>query len=96
MSKIKLSDCEHVIDAADANLASSRFEDVRLAGSEFVQVTLESSRFRDVHLDACAFENTSFAGASTRNCVYSGMTIEGIEVDALLSAYRAAQAVGAR
>jgi uncharacterized protein YjbI with pentapeptide repeats len=93
MSKIQLNDCEHVINASDANLASSRFEDVRLADCEFVQVTLENSHFRDVYLDACAFEKTSFAGVCIRNSLYTGMTIEGIEVDALLEAYRAAKQI---
>ncbi len=79
MSSIRLCDCAHNIEATDADLGDSRFNDVRLANSQFVQVTLEGSRFEEV----------SFVGVSIKNGVYSGMTIEGIDVEALLARWRA-------
>ncbi|MCA3242310.1 MAG: pentapeptide repeat-containing protein [Rubrivivax sp.] len=85
MSTIKLADCEHTLDARDANLGDSRFNDVRLANCRFQQVTLEGSVFDDV----------SFAGVAVRNGVYTGMTIEGIDVDALLCKWRSGQTAAA-
>lgn len=92
MSIIKLADCQHSIEASDANFTNSRFDDVSLADSLFKEVTLASSRFEGVYMDGCRFERVSLAGASITDGVYDGMTIEGISVTALLACYEAAHA----
>ena len=92
MSTIKLSDCEHILEVADANFANSSFSDVRLAESIFREVTFEGSRFEQTHMDGSVFDTVSLAGVSIRNGHYEGMTIDGIAVTELLDAYRRAQA----
>lgn len=88
MSIIKLDDCEHAIQASNANLGNSQFEDVRLADSTLEQVTFESSTFKEVYFDQCHFDRVSFAGVQITNGVYKGMRIDGIDVDELLAVYR--------
>lgn len=91
MSTIKLNDCEHSIDASDANLGESQFRDVCLTESRFSKVSLEASSFEDVHMDSCVFENVSFAGVKVVNGKYEGMTIDGFDVDTMLLAIRQQQ-----
>lgn len=89
MSTIKLSDCEHVVEASDANLAESVFEDVRLAGVRFAQVTFEGSKFVDSHLDGCVFTNVSLAGVTISDSHLDGLVINGIEIAPLIAAAHA-------
>jgi len=88
MSTITLRDCRHTIDASDANLSESRFEDSRMAGVVFRDMTLQGSSFNNVMLDDCRFEQVSFAGVRISQCRYDGMTIDGIPVLDLLAAHR--------
>jgi uncharacterized protein YjbI with pentapeptide repeats len=88
MSTITLKDCRHTIDASDANLSESRFEDSRMAQVVFRDLTLEGSSFSNVMLDDCRFEQVSFAGVRIADCRYDGMTIDGIPVLDLLAAHR--------
>jgi uncharacterized protein YjbI with pentapeptide repeats len=92
MSTIKMNDCEHTFDITNANLRSSRFEDVNLAETTFEAVTLEAANFKDVHMDCCVLDTVSLAGSTIRNGKYEGMTIDGIDVNAMLSLFRAQQA----
>lgn len=88
MSIIKLDDCEHAIHASNANLANSRLEDVRLAESTVEQVTFEGSTFKEVYFDQSRFDRVSFAGVQITNGIYNGMSIDGIDVQELLTVYR--------
>lgn len=88
MSTIKLHDCQHDLDVSDVNLEGSRFSDVRLAESTFESATLEASKFTDVVFDTSVIEKSSLVGVSIKDCEYDGMSIDGIEVTALLHAYR--------
>jgi uncharacterized protein YjbI with pentapeptide repeats len=88
MSVVKLTDCQRQINASEANLESSRFEDVRLCASRFHNATLERSQFESIDMSGCTFDNVSFVNAKLNDCSYDGMTIEGIPVEALLLHYR--------
>jgi uncharacterized protein YjbI with pentapeptide repeats len=90
MSTLKLTDCEHVIDASNANFGNSSFEDVRFADSRFNEVTFEAARFDSALLDGCHFDTVSMIGVSISNGRYDGMTIDGIAVTDLLEQYRRA------
>jgi uncharacterized protein YjbI with pentapeptide repeats len=68
-----------VIDARDAGLASSVFDDVNLAGSTFTNVNLSGARFRDIDLSHVEI---------AESCV-EGMRINGILVTEMLAAYAA-------
>jgi uncharacterized protein YjbI with pentapeptide repeats len=88
MSTIKLKDCQHIIEASDANLSESRFEDTRMTKVVFREMTLEGSSFNNVLLDDSSFEQVSFAGVRIADCRYDGMTIDGVPVLDLLAAHR--------
>jgi len=88
MSTIKLNDCRHIIEASDANLSESRFEDSRMAHITFREMTLEGSSFTYVMMDNCRFDHVSLTGVQLTNCRYEGMTIDGIPVLDLLAAHR--------
>ena len=62
MSTLKLTDCHHVLEAFDANLAASRFREVSLARAELEHATLEQARFKNVQLDGAQFEDCTFVG----------------------------------
>jgi len=94
MSVIKLSDCQHQIDACDANFAASKFEDVRFADTSFERATLEGASFVDVHLDGASFVRSNFGGVESVDGHYDGMTIEGFLVTEMLAKARAGE-VGA-
>jgi uncharacterized protein YjbI with pentapeptide repeats len=88
MSVVKLTDCQRQINASDANLESSRFEDVRLCASLFQNATLEHSRFNTIDMSDCTFDEVNFANAKLSGCTYEGMTVEGISLEVLLQHYR--------
>ena len=88
MSVIKLKDCQHTIEASDANLSESRFEDSSMTQVVFREMTLEGSRFESVLLDKCSFEQVSFIDVRIVGCRYDGMTIDGVSVADLQAAHR--------
>ncbi|KFE69499.1 pentapeptide repeat-containing protein [Hyalangium minutum] len=91
MSTINLNDVVHKIEAADSDLASSKFEDVRLSGSTFSEVSLAQSTFNNVLFDGSTITKASMVGVSFSDCQYEGMTIEGVPVKVLFETYQAAQ-----
>ncbi|MCP3102888.1 pentapeptide repeat-containing protein [Myxococcus sp. K15C18031901] len=91
MSTINLNDAVHKIEASDSDLATSTFEDVRLTGSTFAEVALSQSSFTNVLFDGSTIKQASFVGVAITDSTYDGMTIDGIDVKALLETYRAAQ-----
>lgn len=91
MSTINLNDAVHKIEAADSDLASSKFEDVRLTGSTFSEVSLSQSSFTNVLFDGSTIAQASFVGVTITDSTYDGMTIDGVSVKVLLETYQAAQ-----
>ena len=102
MSQIPLRNAAFKIDAFDCDLTQSRFEDSLLAGSEFKYSSFEGASFELVRMDGAKMKNVSFEGVTMErvsfvNCHvkhgrYSGFTIDGIPVDALLKSYNAEHA----
>lgn len=77
--------------AHQADIRDSRFDDVNLANSTFNNVSLGGAKFSDVNTSNTVFENISFKNAKFSNADYTGMTIEGILVDELLTSYRSGE-----
>lgn len=67
------------IDARNADLSGSAFDDVNLSASEFNNIDLSGTTFDDVNMTGVAF----------RNIDRTGMTIDGVSVEALFAAYEA-------
>jgi uncharacterized protein YjbI with pentapeptide repeats len=64
-------------------------DDVNLAGASFNNVNLAHARFTDIDLSGAFFDNIDFTNAAIgKNCNVTGMTIAGIAVEELLTAYR--------
>ena len=62
--------------------------DAGLAGSVFDDVDLSRARFRNVNLSGATFRDVDFSGVSIEDARIDGMTILGIPVGELLEAYR--------
>ncbi|MBK7643914.1 MAG: pentapeptide repeat-containing protein [Planctomycetes bacterium] len=75
---MKLHKTRERIEAENANLADSSFDDVNLRGASFTNVNLSAVRL----------ENVNLSGATIRQANLSGMRIEGVLVSELLAAYR--------
>ena len=103
MAQIPLRNSAFQLDAFDADLTDSRFEDCLLAGARFKYASFEGAAFELVRWDRTQMKNVSFDGASLErvslvNCAirhgrYAGFTIDGIPVETLLAHYRAQTAV---
>jgi uncharacterized protein YjbI with pentapeptide repeats len=99
MSTIPLKRCAYVLQAEDANLEHSTFEDVALPAASFTlvkmdkslfsQVSLADVAFNRVRLDNATFENAHFTNVDIRSSTYEGMRIEGIPVADMLAAWHA-------
>jgi uncharacterized protein YjbI with pentapeptide repeats len=88
MSTMPIRDAAFKVDANEANLACSTFEDVRLSESTFKQVTFQDAKFEDVIFDGCTLRRVSLANVNIAEAHYEGMTIEGISVKEMLELYR--------
>ncbi|HVT10506.1 MAG TPA: VOC family protein [Polyangia bacterium] len=75
---MKIQGTREQLDAQDADLASSRFDDVNLADAIFQNVNLRGARFSDVNL----------TGASIDDANLSQMTLFGVPVSEMLAAWR--------
>jgi uncharacterized protein YjbI with pentapeptide repeats len=93
MKTLKLTDCHQVLEAFDANLSTSTFREVSLAETRIEFATMERSRFNQVHFEGAQFDECTFTGVALRGGSYAGMTIDGVDVEAMLAASRTAQAL---
>jgi uncharacterized protein YjbI with pentapeptide repeats len=77
----KLNHCKQQIEAIDADLSGSVFNDVNFAGTSITNVNFTGLRVTDANLTGACFED----------CRTDGMTINGIALSELLAVYRASQ-----
>jgi predicted enzyme related to lactoylglutathione lyase len=75
---MKLHQVRERLDAQDADLSGSRFDDVNLQQAVFNNVNLREARFSDVNLTRVTIENANL----------SHMTILGVPVTELFAAWR--------
>jgi uncharacterized protein YjbI with pentapeptide repeats len=83
---------------AKVDLTASPFKDVKLTGSIFENLDGKDIKFEDANLSYTLFSNVNLAMSSIadadlshvaiRNSNLSGMTIEGVEVGAMLELWR--------
>ena len=79
---MELKHTKQRVEAVDADLSGSVFENVNLSGA----------KFNNVNLAGITITDANFSGASISHCRLDGTTIEGIAVGDLLAAYRARNA----
>jgi len=77
----KLNHCRQQIEALDADLSGSIFNDVNFAGTSITNANLSNLRITDANLTGAIFED----------CNTTGMTINGIALSELLAAYQASR-----
>lgn len=94
MSNIKLSNCQHQIDAYDAEFSGSKFEFVNLSSSNLENVTLKKCKFLNVDFDDAAFLNAIFQNVVISGGKYEGMTIDGFSVVEMLAHAKDRQQIG--
>ena len=76
---MEIKDTRARINASNAALSGSSFDDVNLASSSFRNADLSGAHFEDVNLSGVVIENADV----------SGMKIMGVPVQALIDAYEA-------
>src|SRR5215467_2713680 len=86
----------------DANLSGSSYENVNMSGGAYHNVNLSGCTFDDlnmsgwrvhhVNLSGLKIDRANLAGASIVNSRLDGMTIDGIEVTELITAWKAKNA----
>lgn len=81
------------LSARDADLSKSSFLDTSLAESRFGDVNLAGATFTNTNLAGLVCVDVTLEGASISNANLAGMRINGILVEDLLRAYRAAGVV---
>jgi len=99
-SSLKLAGVKQRLDAEDADMTGSAFKTVRLCNATFIDVNLSQATISDANLSEASVNNANLSGlpisnanlrgASIVDSVTDGMTINGISVTDLLTAYRAA------
>jgi uncharacterized protein YjbI with pentapeptide repeats len=97
---MKIQDVAEPIEATRANLSGSTFVKVNLSGAAFSDVNLSSvtidnvkltdSRWNNVNLSGLRITDANLSHASIAQSCTHGMTIDGIAIEDLMAAYRAA------
>ncbi len=87
---IKLETVRNRLEVKDADLSGSSFVDVKLAGAAFTDVNLSAATIANANLSGLKIVGADLRGASLTDCRTGGMTIDGIALEALIAAYRAA------
>jgi uncharacterized protein YjbI with pentapeptide repeats len=87
---LKIERTKQRVEAADADMSGSTFTDVSLSGAKFNDVNLTGVLIDDANLSGLRISNANLTGASIVDSLAYGMTIDGIAVSDLMSAYRAA------
>lgn len=87
---MKLHKAIERLDANDANLSGSVFENVNLAGARFHDVRLSGVIVENADMAGAQISDVNLTGASIKSGHTDGMTINGIAVADLFAAYRTA------
>ncbi len=87
---MELKHVQQQIEALDADLSGSTFNDVKLAGAAFVKVNLSGSTFNnvrlegativDVNLSNATFDDVNLAGAQIHNANLSGWRVQDVNL----------------
>src|ERR1700722_5145983 len=89
-SPLQLNDVKRRIEAIDADLSGSTFEEVAFTGATWNDVSMICATISNANLTGLRIINANLTGASLEDCAANGMTINGIAVSDLLAAYRLA------
>jgi uncharacterized protein YjbI with pentapeptide repeats len=86
----KLAHLRQRIDAVDADLSDSSFQNVNFSGALLDDVNLAGATIRNANLHNAKIYDANLSGVAIADCNLAGATINGIPIDDLLAAYNAA------
>jgi len=96
--RLELQETRQPIDATDADLSGSIFTNVSLAGAAFNDVKLtgasirnaclSGARIEDANLSETRISQANLTRVAITDCATDGMTIDGILLSDLITAYR--------
>lgn len=97
---IKLHRATERLDVNDTDLSGSRFNDANLTSTVFNQINFSGATFNDsnmtgwfvndVNLSGSRFQNINLSGVVFTQCRLAGATLDGIPLEDMVSAYKAA------
>jgi hypothetical protein len=86
---IKLNHTRQRIEATDPDMSGSTFADVNLTNTTFNDVNLSGAQIENACLSGLRLSDVNLTGASIVDSRTDGMTIDGIAVSDLWTAYHA-------
>ena len=85
---MKIHDTKETLQATNADLARSEFDDVNLQDARFKNVNLSNATFTDTNFRGANFKNLNLTNVEIEACDTTGMKIRGVLVSDLFNEYR--------
>ena len=84
---MKIQNTKETLQATNANLAGSKFDDVNLHEASFTNVNLSMATFTDINFSGAKFNNLNLTNVVIEACETTGMKFRGVLVSELFDAY---------
>lgn len=85
---MKIQNTKETLQAINANLSRSEFDDVNLQEASFTNVNLSMATFTDINFSGARLSNLNLTNVEIEACETTGMKIRGILVSDLFEAYK--------
>lgn len=85
---MNIQNTKETLQATNANLARSKFDDVNLQEACFTNVDLSLATFTDINFSGAKFSNLNLTNVEIEACETAGMRIRGVLVSELFDAYQ--------
>ena len=80
---MKIQNTKETLQAMNANLSRSEFDDVNLEGASFTNVNLSMATFTDINFSGAKFSNLNLTNVEIEACETTGMKFRGVLVSEL-------------
>lgn len=88
---LKLTNTRQQLEVDNVDLSHSTFNNVNLSSAAFTDIDLSASTLDNINLSGLQITHANLKGVSISDCSHTAeMTIDGISVAELFTAYRAA------
>jgi uncharacterized protein YjbI with pentapeptide repeats len=85
---MKIQNIKEALQATNANLSKSEFNDVNLQEATFTNINLSKATFTDINFSGAKFSNLNLTNVEIEACETRGMKFRGVLVSDLFEAYR--------
>jgi len=82
---MNIRNAKEILNAANADLSSSTFNDVNMQDARFIDVNLSRSSFSDINFSGAKLSNVNLTNVAIDDCEIHGMKIRGVLVSELLA-----------